>query len=128
MAGCFIRRLRGYHDVDSFKITVRDANGNLAIATMSLQSVSQPFSIVPVPNQIAYVLKPLTLTVQTTNSAKPLMFGLAGTVPSGAAINATNGLLFHGHPPVIRLAAAPSWISVVVTNVSFSNHYSHQHF
>lgn len=104
----------GYHDVDSFKITVRDANGNLAIATMSLQSVSQPFSIVPVPNQIAYVLKPLTLTVQTTNSAKPLMFGLAGTVPSGAAINATNGLF--SWTPTRDQARSTNWISVVVTN------------
>jgi len=60
-----------------------------------LHTVIPPTGLVPIPNQVAYVLLPLVLTNHPAISnqfSPPLTFGLAAGAAAGARINPTNGI------------------------------------
>lgn len=73
-----------------------------------------PPVVAPIPEHIAYVLLPLVLTNQATDTYLPLSFGLGAGAPPGASINPTNGVFTF--TPSRELARTTNLISVLVTN------------
>lgn len=103
-----------FTNFDTFTFTVRDADGNLSSAVVSILRIPASPRVDPIPDQWAQVLIPTVVTNHASDASLPLTWSLGDGFPANTRINPETGTLVF--TPSRRQAHTTNIVSVIVSN------------